>query len=255
VKSSRPKRIPSFFWQCGRAALTVSSAIAALQADGAATDAPQDKVVHVKRTEPFEVTGNGSAPAWKEVAWVTLSKREGTADYDARFKLLYSPVGLYVLMNGSDQRLSATGRDDFLDLWKEDVFEFFLWTDQRNPIYFEYEISPLGFELPILVPNVDGKYLGWRPWHYNGARMTRKATSVAGGEKSSGAAITSWTAEVFVPYKLLEPLGNVPPKPQTRWRANFYRVDYDGGQTTSWDWARVGPSFHEFEKFGTLVFD
>jgi hypothetical protein len=46
-----------------------------------------------------------------------------------------------------------------------------------------------------------------------------------------------------------------PPKPGARWRANFYRVDYDDGRQTSWDWARVGPNFHEFKKFGTLIFD
>ena len=67
--------------------------------------------------------------------------------------------------------------------------------------------------------------------------------------------MTGWTAEVFIPYELLTPLRNVPPKPGTRWRANFYRMDYDDGQHTSWDWARVGPSFHEFQKFGTLVFE
>jgi hypothetical protein len=76
-----------------------------------------------------------------------------------------------------------------------------------------------------------------------------------GGAKKSGASVEGWTAEIFVPYSLLTPLGNVPPKPGTRWRANFYRVDYDDGQNTAWDWARVGPSFHEYEKFGTLVFE
>ncbi len=60
---------------------------------------------------------------------------------------------------------------------------------------------------------------------------------------------------MFFPYELLKPLGNVPPKPGTRWRANFYRVDYDEDKSTSWDWARVGPSFHEYHKFGTLIFD
>ena len=40
-----------------------------------------------------------------------------------------------------------------------DVFEVFLWTDEKQPIYFEYEISPLGYELPILVPNFGGKFL------------------------------------------------------------------------------------------------
>ena len=156
-------------------------------------------------------------------------------------------------MNGSDRKITATIEEDFADLWNQDVFEFFFWTDQRHPIYFEYEISPLGYELPILIPNIDGNFLGWRPWHYEGDRKTQKATTVAGGAKKPGATISGWTAEVFVPYKLLEPLAGVPPKPGARWRANFYRVDYDDGRTTEWDWARVGPSFHEYQKFGTLV--
>ena len=57
----------------------------------------------------------------------------------------------------------------------------------------------------------------------------------------SGGDITGWTAEVFVPYALLEPLGNVPPRPKTRWRANFYRVDYDDGQGIGWDWCARRP--------------
>jgi hypothetical protein len=31
-------------------------------------------------------------------------------------------------------------------------------------------------------------------------------------------------------------------------------MDYDGGTRTQWDWAPVGQSFHEYEKFGELVF-
>jgi hypothetical protein len=221
----------------------------------AAKPAPR-KELHVKPTADFELTGDGTAAAWKDIAWEPLTRRGSAGhDYDARVKMRYSKTGLYVLMTGSDRKVTATMREDFLDLWNEDVFEFFLWTDERHPVYFEYEISPLGHELPILIPNFDGKFLGWRPWHYEGDRVTRRATTVAGGEKESGAAIDGWTAEVFVPYKLLAPLSGVPPKPGTRWRANFYRVDYDDGRETSWDWARVGPSFHEFHKFGTLIFD
>jgi len=123
--------------------------------------------------------------------------------------------------------------EDFLDLWNEDVFEFFLWPDERYPVYFEYEISPLGYELPIIIPNFGGRFLGWRPWHYEGARKTQKATAVTGGAKRSGARVTGWKAEVFVPYELLKPLQSVPPQPGTRWRANFYRVDYDGGRPGS----------------------
>jgi predicted TIM-barrel fold metal-dependent hydrolase len=239
-----------------RNAERVLLAAAADQPDKRATDMADAKVLHVASTADFAITGDGLAAAWKDVPWTPLNKR-GTEghDYDARIKMLYSTKGLYVLYSGTDRKLTATMTEDFLDLWNEDVFEFFFWPDERQPIYFEYEISPLGFELPILVPNVDGKFLGWRPWHYEGERKVQKATSVTGGKKAAGAAIESWTAEVFLPYALLDPLGNVPPKKGTKWRANFYRVDYDDGMSTSWDWARVGPSFHEYKKFGTLVFD
>ena len=170
-------------------------------------------------------------------------------------EVLYSTTGIYALMHATDRKITATIKDDFENLWTEDVFEVFLWPDERHPVYFEYEISPLNVELPIIIPNLDGQMYGWRPWHYDGPRKTRKATAASGGALKSGGAITGWTAEVFIPYELLTPLRNMPPKPGARWRANFYRMDYDGGTTTSWDWARVGPSFHEFQKFGTLVFE
>ncbi len=217
---------------------------------------PSAKTLRIRRTEDFVVNGRGDASAWKKADWEPLNLR--TVDghkYKTHVKMLYSETGLYVLMEAEDRTITATMKADFLDLWNEDVFEFFLWPDERYPVYFEYEISPLGFELPILIPNFGGEFLGWRPWHYDGKRKTQTATTTIGGPKQSGASVAGWKAEVFVPYDLLKPLQNVPPQPGTRWRANFYRVDYDDEKSTSWDWARVGGSFHEFEKFGTLIFE
>jgi len=214
------------------------------------------KTLRVKRTTDFAVTGQGSAPAWAAAPWDPLVRRgDKGADYKTQLKALYSDKGLYFLMQGDDTRVTATMKEDFADLWKEDVFEVFLWTDERTPLYFEYEISPLGYELPILVPKIDGKFLGWRPWHYDGDRKIQKAVSIAGGKQVSGSAATGWTAEFFIPYTLLAPLANVPPKPGTSWRANFYRMDYDNGHTTAWDWSRVGPSFHDIDNFGVLEFE
>lgn len=217
---------------------------------------PAAKVLRVRRTEDFAVNGKGEAAAWEGIAWEPLNLRaSGGHQYRTRVKMLYSATGIYVLMDAEDSLITAAMDEDFLDLWNEDVFEFFLWPDERHAVYFEYEISPLGFELPIIIPNFGGKFLGWRPWHYEGERKTQKATTVVGGPKQSGADVKGWKAEVFVPYDLLEPLQNVPPKPGTRWRANFYRVDYDDGKSTSWDWARVGRSFHDYNNFGTLIFE
>jgi hypothetical protein len=218
-----------------------------------AEDRPE---LRVSQCEDFEVTGRGDAGAWEKITWTDLQPRgDEPTSHSARVKMLYSDRGLYLLMQGSDRRLTATLREDFANLWTEDVFEFFLWPDERFPLYFEYEISPLGYELPILIPNLDDKFLGWRPWHYEGERKIKKQVSVTGGPAEPGAEITGWTAEVFVPYAVLEPLTNVPPRPGARWRANFYRVDYDEQRSVSWDWSRVGPSFHEYKKFGTLVFE
>lgn len=210
----------------------------------------------VKRCDDFQVNGRGDADAWNSTSWVDLNLRpDAKHDYRARFKILYSATGIYTLFDGTDQILTATMQEDFLDLWNEDVYEFFFWPDERDTIYFEYEISPLGYELPILIPNLGGRFQGWRPWHYDGDRKIQKKVSATGGSTESLAKVSSWRAEIYLPYELLKPLRNVPPKPETRWRANFYRVDYDAQKVSSWDWARTGPSFHEFKKFGTLVFE
>jgi hypothetical protein len=212
--------------------------------------------LRVKSAEDFELTGAGGAAAWSSVSWTPLRKRQADGHpYDARFKMLYSKTGVYVLMEGSDQKLTTTALKDNENLWLEDVYEAFFWPHEGAPVYFEYEISPMNAELPILVSNNGGSFMGWLPWHFAKDRRTRKATAVKGGAKQPGGPAEGWSAEFFIPFALLRGLKNVPPAPGTRWRANFYRMDHDGGKTTQWDWAPVGPSFHEYEKYGVVIFE
>lgn len=239
----------------GLALAVMILAAAPLRAADENRTAPPAIETRVRSTADFEVTGDGKNPAWDKTDWLPLPRRTDGVEYKTRFKLLYSTTGLYVLFDAGDKRLTTTGKKDTENLWEEDVFEVFLWTDENHPVYFEYEISPLANELTILVPNLGGRAYGWLPWHYDGPRRTRKATAVSGGSKEPGAEVRGWTAEVFVPYALLAPLQNVPPKPGTHWRANFYRIDYDEDKQTRWTWAPVGPSFHEYKKFGGLVFE
>jgi hypothetical protein len=219
--------------------------------------AEEDKrlILEIEKTADFDVTGDGRAGSWKTAEWIALAQRKGAdPGYATDLKVLYSDSGLYFLFRCRDRTLTATLDADFLDLWHEDVVEVFLWPDERHPVYFEYELSPLDHELPLLIPNIDGNVMGWRPWHYEGERRTRHATSVSGGKKESGSAIQEWTAEIFVPFDLLKPLADVPPHPGSRWRANFYRCDYDTGQIATWSWQPVGRWFHDMEAFGTIVF-
>jgi hypothetical protein len=209
-------------------------------------------VIKVKHVKDFVTTGDGSAANWNNTAWVVLPQRSGTnIGYQTQVKMLYSDSGIYCLYHCEDKKITATLKEDFLDLWNEDVVEAFFWTDESVPMYFEYELSPLNHELPILVPNIGGKFFGWRPWHYEGGRRIKHATHTW---KKTGT-VTAWTAEFFIPYALLAPMPNVAPRKGTKWRANFYRIDYDKGEAT-WQWQPVQEErFHDYERFGTLQFD
>ena len=210
------------------------------------TDAP----LLVRKTADFEVDGKGSAANWQRTEFVTLAKWRGDGAYASRFKVLYSEKGVYCLFESEDRRIVSTLREDFADIYNEDVVEVFFWPDESSNIYFEYELSPHNFELPILVPNYNGEFFGWRPWHYEGAKRTRRATHI----HERDGKVTGWTAEFFIPFALLNPLRNVPAVSGTRWRANFYRIDYDEGMT-GWHWKPVRKNFHDYERFGTIVFE
>jgi len=206
--------------------------------------------LRIKKTNNFSITGKGNAENWVEIP-----VRETASEVPlTKFKILYSDKGLYFLFYCEDEVLTATMKSDFMKLWKEDVVEVFLWPDTNFTTYFEYELSPLNYELPILVSNINGKMSRWLPYMYEGDRKTKHFTTVANGEKKSGESIKSWTAEFFIPFKLLRPLNNITPVSGTKWKANFYRVDYDHGQL-SYQWQPIETNFHDIDNFGTILFE
>lgn len=213
----------------------------------------------IKHTDDFTLTGNGSAKNWKLTEWVDiphLKTANNNNSHSTKVKILYSDTGLYFLFDCEDEVLSATMNYDFMELWHEDVVEVFLWPNENEPVYFEYELSPLNYELPILVSNNNGKQSHWIPFDYSykKGRKTRHMTSVEDGKKESDASISKWKAEFFIPFELLRPLKNIFPKSGTKWRANMYRMDYDKGQA-SWAWQPITENFHQYEKFGTFIFE
>lgn len=211
----------------------------------------------IPKCRDFTPDGCGRDAQWQQMAWQPLVQvGEVPALYQTQSKVLYSDRGLYFLVYCQDQRLVCTQRQDFDDLWEEDVVEVFLWPHEDHPLYFEYEISPLGKELVIMVPNHKGTFMGWQAWHYEGERKIIKAVSVSGGPQQPGAQVESWTVEFFVPFVLLKGLGNVPPQPGMRWRANIYRMDYHDQRRAQWAWCPdTGGEFHRYQDFGTFVFE
>ena len=210
----------------------------------------------IKKCSDFEPTGKGDNSEWNKAEWTQMTKLDTSGKaYATKFKALYSAKGIYVLFQGEDDKISTKYDKDFGDLYLGDVFEVFLHTDPKTPIYFEYEINQLNKELVLLIPNINGRAYGWLPWRYEKERSVKKMVNADGGTNTMGATITSWSAELFFPYELLRPLGNLPPASGTTWNANFYRLDYDTGKSAKWAWSPVEKHFHEPGRFGAIKFE
>jgi hypothetical protein len=206
----------------------------------------------VQQVTDFVIDGKGSHANWQQGDWVPLTKLDKGADaYHTRFKILYSEKGVYVLFHGIDRKTTSVYMNDFENLFNGDVFEVFFHTDPSTPLYFEYEINAYNKELVLLIPHLDKRVMGWVPWHYNGERKVIKQVDVV---REYGH-MQSWTAEMFIPFSLLSPLGNVPAKKGMCWNANFCRLDYDEGNMIKWSWSPIQTSFHEYKKYKTIRFD
>ena len=171
-------------------------------------------------------------------------------NYTTRFKILYSKTGLYCLYECEDSVITATLKGDFLNLFTEDVIEAFFHPDTSSPYYFEYELSPLNYELAIMILNKNGQTGAWKPWKYSGDNKIIHQVKIPTKKNRSR---FTWSGEFFIPFRLLSGIKNVPPSKGTRWRANFYRIDYDGDTAFS-SWRPTRKSFHDYERFGWIEF-
>jgi hypothetical protein len=211
--------------------------------------------VTVKKCRDFKITGAGYSDQWNGSSWIDLAvEGESKTLLKTKTKVLYSETGIYFLFSCDDKNLTSTMKADNLNLYDEDVIEVFLWPDESFPVYFEYELSPYNFELPIIVPNNKGNFLGWLPWHYEGERRVQHATTILREGKESQSHVSGWIAEFYIPYKLLTPLIRKPPVSGEKWRANLYRIDYDNG-ILPYSWQKTERTFHEYDKFGTFIFE
>ncbi|MBN2440802.1 MAG: carbohydrate-binding family 9-like protein [Spirochaetales bacterium] len=211
----------------------------------------------IQKVDDFVITGKGISRNWEKADWMILTALgHGALTYRTRAKALWSSSGIYFFFDCEDTLISCTKMKDFEELYLEDVIEIFLWPDENQYVYFEYQISPLGYELPLMVANNNGRFHGWLPFKYTNERRALFRTSVSGGEKKAKAEITGWQAELFIPFELLVGLRNQPPEPGVFWRVNFCRLDFDSSPKTQWSWAvdNMIDNFHSIHDFGRFIF-
>jgi len=144
-----------------------------------------------------------------------------------------------VRFGGRDRGVVATltGRDD--PLWKEDVFEVFLFPETSATLYYEFEVNPLGALFDARIESPEGR------------RETMKvdvAWNCAGFSARVRCRPDRWSALLRIP---LAPLSATP---VALWRSNFYRIDRGPPEEYS-AWSPTGadpPDFHRPDRFGLL---
>jgi Carbohydrate family 9 binding domain-like len=219
------------------------------------TKAQTDSSLLVKRCIDFNMTGKGNNPEWQKATWTRLTKIDsGGKENKTQFKIMYSQTGVYVLFEGDDSKITSKFNHDGDDLYDADVFEVFLHPIPTSPLYFEYEINPLGKELVLLITNKNGKFSAWLPW-YRVEKHAHKKVFINGGKMKHGSPSKSWSAEIFLPFQLIDPLVAEAPVSGSRWNANFCRLDYDSGKMIKFSWSPIKEAFHEFEKYRSIKFE
>ena len=227
----------------------------------AATSQPKssEEPLLVRRCKDFTIDGKGSYREWNKTAWSVLTKLdEGGRDYESKFKILASSTGIYLLFYGEDDKVTTKDYENFDKIWNGDVFEVFFHPEPKETVYYEYEVNQLEKQLVLTISNSNDQGLGWVPFNEYGESSygVENKVAVVGGPKQREGQITAWSAEVFLSYKSLGLLPNVPPDTGTVWNANFCRLDHDTGTMVKWSWTpTIEHSLHELDKFRSIKFE
>jgi len=216
------------------------------------------RYVCTRTTEPIEVDGSLSEPAWSRAS---VFKEFRTADGRAKgrfateFRALWDDQYLYLAFKCADPDLIAkhTKRDAFV--YEDDCAEAFISSGTDGSRYFEFEINPCNTVMDASVfPNEKGGGevvdYGWN------CRGLKTATEVRGTLNSHRDRDTGWVLEMALPFSQIG-RGRSSPRPGETWRANLYRVE-NTGQAEFLCWSPTmtdPPSFHVPDRFGYLCFE
>ena len=193
-----------------------------------------------------ELSADASAAPWCEILGVRFcdavtgaAPKQGTevraAWNDDEWRLLF-------IADDTNPWATMTQRD--APLYEEETVEVFFDPVGDLESYFEIEVNPLGTVLDLVLRKSRSGYKADRAWQCEGLRTLVRRH--AGG----------WSAEIAIPFASVT---NSPPRPGSRWRANFCRIDRpsrDGSlprELTAWS-PLLRASFHTPERFGVIEF-
>ncbi len=204
--------------------------------------------------------------------------KPGSSPTDA--VIAWDDTNLYVAFICIDREPWGTmmTRDSFL--WQQEVVEVFLDPDGDGREYAELEVSPHNVVVDLLIPG---------PPTAGADAAIAARWNIEGLQTAVGKHAQGWTVEIAIPWKALGAAGvSRAPREGDRWRVGLYRIERPGA-IPRWKehvelqrraagasgsekavldqqlaeleqnsellaWSPTRKSFHDPERFGTLVF-
>jgi hypothetical protein len=188
-----------------------------------------------KLVKPPVIDGKLAENEWPATGWesdfTTLGKPD-PAVKQTSFILGSTEDALYLAVKCLEPDLANRSlfQKDEVEIWKHDGLEFFL-TQPGAENYFQFLISAAGNRF----------LLKFRPKQEAGGEGWESAASDFEG---------GYIVEIKIPFALI----GAQPKAGDMWRFNLARNCLTPNADRHSSWAQTGSSFHDQEKFGTMLF-
>ena len=227
------------------------------QCSGISKDSNEYTVISRFTEVTIHIDGDLSEPCWQSASKLPLlNNYDGTPINENSFRsyamTCYDSDNLYIAFVNRDHQIFSyySFRDEFL--WKEEVVEVFIDTDDFLSTYIELEISPKNVLFDSYITDTANIDLVATPlfdlegWH--------TGVAVHGTINNNSDCDSLWTVEMAIPFTSLESDFNIKKIADYIWKINFYRLDRDDLGPTNYAWSPTYGRFHTPSKFGKIIF-
>lgn len=226
------------------------------------TRVPQLEVSQLPKGASVRIDGKLDEAAWKDAASTGpfVNVKSGAPDTNAPVqgsaKLLWDDEWLYVAFDVEDKDVVGDFDKSQADphLWTKDCVEIMIDPDPSgdNRDYYEIQINPqnLVFDSQFDEYNKPRKEPNGPFGHQQWSAKLESAVQVRGTLNDGKDEDQGYSVEARIPWSAMSKAKELPPKPGSTWRMNFYAMQNNDG--VAWSPILGQGNFHKASRFGRV---
>ncbi|MEX2593657.1 MAG: carbohydrate-binding family 9-like protein [Anditalea sp.] len=220
----------------------------------------EESIYNVKKLKSsIRIDADWDKPQWQDIQSVEIKKQMGA---DPKFlprvqaKLMYDDENIYGIFRVEDRYVRSVVQEYNGNVSGDSCVEFFFSPDSNFPErYFNLEINAGGTPLIFYVIKPWDEFTKSEAEDIQQIKIAHSLPAIVDPEITEP---VTWTIEYQIPLAMLEKYSKVTrPKPDTIWKANFYKTGSRTSNPNYLTWSFVDhpkPNFHLPQFFGTIKF-